>query len=145
MKTPLPPVKSAAAFVCGRFFLALSIFLCFSNVLLASNNKNPSERKPAEKTNALNKAASPSVGPPTVSYSGSPTFTAGAAITPFSPLGIGVAAPGYSTFTTTLGSGFNIPAGVAVDAQGNVYIGDQNNNVVKKIPADTHSPVFVAI
>ncbi len=33
-----------------------------------------------------------------------------------------------------LGSGFNYPEGVAVDAAGNVYVADTYNNAVKKIP-----------
>ena len=69
------------------------------------------------------------------------TYAAGTAITPLTPTGGGAAAPAYSTSTTTLGSGFNIPAGVAVDTSaGNIYIGDQNNNVVKEDPrGDRHT------
>jgi hypothetical protein len=36
---------------------------------------------------------------------------------------------------TTLGGGFNFPAGVAVDASGNVYVADSYNNAVKEMPA----------
>ena len=35
----------------------------------------------------------------------------------------------------TLGSGFNYPSGVAVDASGNVYVADTQNNAVKEILA----------
>jgi len=80
----------------------------------------------------------------TMNYASPQTFIAGIAITPLSPTGGHAAAPGYSTSTTTLGSGFNIPAGVAVDAQGNVFIGDQNNNVVKEIPGGTGTPITIA-
>jgi sugar lactone lactonase YvrE len=41
-----------------------------------------------------------------------------------------------------LGSGFNSPSGVAVDAQGNVFVADQNNNAVKEILA---SGAFVTV
>ena len=37
--------------------------------------------------------------------------------------------------TTTLGSGFNNPRGVAVDSAGNVYVADTGNNAVKRIAA----------
>ncbi len=80
----------------------------------------------------------------TMSYAGPKTYVAGTAITPLSPTGGGAAAPAYSTSTTTLGSGFNIPAGVAVDSKGNIFIGDQNNNVVKEIPGGTGTPITIA-
>ena len=35
----------------------------------------------------------------------------------------------------TLGSGFYYPYGVAVDGSGNVFVGEQNLNVVKEIVA----------
>ena len=80
----------------------------------------------------------------TMSYASPKTYVAGTAIAPLSPTGSGTAAPGYSVNTMTLGSGFNIPAGVAVDAQGNVFIGDQNNNAVKEIPGGTGTPITIA-
>ena len=39
--------------------------------------------------------------------------------------------------TTAIGYGFSAPEGVAVDAAGNVYVADANNNVVKKIAVNT--------
>ena len=54
-------------------------------------------------------------------------------------------APSYSSSTTTLGSGFNIPAGVAVDSKGNIFIGDQNNNAVKEILfVGSNAPIIIA-
>ncbi|MGA3137124.1 MAG: hypothetical protein ABSC88_14140, partial [Terracidiphilus sp.] len=41
----------------------------------------------------------------------------------------------FSGAQTTLGSGFNLPAGVAVDSSGNVYVADTNDNAVKEILA----------
>ena len=40
-----------------------------------------------------------------------------------------------SNIQSTLGGGFNGPTGVAVDANGNVYVADAVNNLVKEIPA----------
>jgi DNA-binding beta-propeller fold protein YncE len=48
--------------------------------------------------------------------------------------GAAVAFPG-NTATTTLGSGFSGPYGVAVDGAGNVYVADSHNNAVKEIVA----------
>jgi len=45
--------------------------------------------------------------------------------------------------TTTLGSGFSTPTGVAVDAGGNVFVADRNNNVVKEIPSGGGSVVTI--
>jgi hypothetical protein len=70
-----------------------------------------------------------------MSYAGPQVYTAGTAISPLTPTGGGAAEPGYSTSTTILGSGFNIPAGIALDSKGNIFIGDQNNNAVKEIRA----------
>ena len=36
---------------------------------------------------------------------------------------------------STLGGGFNIPEGLAVDGSGNVYVADRSNNAVKEMPA----------
>jgi len=80
----------------------------------------------------------------TMSYASPQTYVVSNTITPLSPTGTAAAPPNYSTSTTTLGSGFNIPAGIAVDAAGNVYIGDQNNNAVKKIPGGTGTPITIA-
>jgi len=71
--------------------------------------------------------------PPTISYSSPQTYTQNIAITPLSPTSSGVALPGYSNSPATLGTGFNHPTGVAVDAAGNVYVADYNNKLVKKI------------
>jgi sugar lactone lactonase YvrE/ribosomal protein S11 len=43
-------------------------------------------------------------------------------------------APGVQS---TVGSGFNVPQGVAVDGSGNVFVGDTGNSAVKEISANT--------
>ena len=43
------------------------------------------------------------------------------------------ASPDQSETIITLGSGFNYPIGVAVDASGNVFVADTGNDTVKEI------------
>ncbi len=51
-----------------------------------------------------------------------------------------ILAPGYTT-VETLGSGFDRPYGVAVDASGNVFVADEFNNAVKEILAPGYTTV----
>jgi hypothetical protein len=44
-----------------------------------------------------------------------------------------------------LGGGFSVPAGVAVDGSGNVYLADRNNNAVKEIPVGCNSSACVSV
>jgi len=82
--------------------------------------------------------------PPTpFGYQSPQTYVTEEAIVPLTPTGSGVAAPHYSNSPIVQGSGFNIPAGIAVDATGNIYVADQNNNAVKKIPAGNGTPVSI--
>jgi len=64
---------------------------------------------------------------PFMSYASPKTYVAGTAITSLSPTGRLVAAPGYSSRTTKLGSGFNSPEGVGVDARGDLFMADDRN------------------
>jgi len=78
---------------------------------------------------------------PVISYSGPQSYTAGIAITPLAPTSSGVAVAGYRGVSVNIGSGFSGPQGVAVDAAGNVYVADTQNNLVKKIPVGGGAPV----
>ena len=53
----------------------------------------------------------------------------------FAPIAQAQTAAVFSGVTDTLGSGFSLPLGVAVDGSGNVYVADSNNNAVKEIEA----------
>jgi len=80
---------------------------------------------------------------PTVSYGTPQVYTAGAAITPLPPTSTGVAPAAYSTNLLNLGSGFRSPISLAVDGAGNVYVADNGNNAIKKIPAGGGAPVII--
>ena len=45
--------------------------------------------------------------------------------------------------STVASSGCNLPTGVAVDAAGDVFVADYNNNAVKEIPAGSNIPVTI--
>ena len=82
---------------------------------------------------------------PTLSYPPGPkTYTTGAAIFPLTPASTGVSPPGYSGTKITVGTGYNDDQAVTTDAAGNIYVTDQYNNAVKKIPAGGGSQVTVA-
>jgi gliding motility-associated-like protein len=80
---------------------------------------------------------------PVISYSSPQTYILGTAISPLSPVSSGVAIPGYNSIPVAIGTGFNQPGGVAVDAAGNVYVAEYGSNAVKKIPAGGGSPVAI--
>jgi hypothetical protein len=71
---------------------------------------------------------------PIISYPAPPVYLKGTAITNLQPYNTGspVAAPGYNSTTSTIGSGFVSPVGVAADAAGNIYIGDSNLHSIQK-------------
>ncbi len=78
--------------------------------------------------------------PPVISYPSPKVYKVGTAITALAPTSSGVAAPGYSNNPVILSSGFSFPIGVAVDGPGNVYIADNGNNAVKKMPYGVGNP-----
>jgi len=80
---------------------------------------------------------------PTLSYKSPQTYNVGTAITALAPTSTGVAALNYNLATSTIGSGFAGPMGVAVDTRGNVYMTDPTTNLVKEIPAGNGTPVVI--
>src|ERR1700733_5844482 len=115
------------------YIVLLAVLLGFSGSLSASTGlvykaKNKPVGKAAfhnvktggfpKKTPAITPLKKPGImGLPAVSYVGPQIYVAGAAITPLLPTGGGAAAPGYGSGTTTVGSGFNEPTGIAVDSK----------------------------
>jgi gliding motility-associated-like protein len=81
---------------------------------------------------------------PTISYTSPQNYPKAQPIAPLGPASSGVGVPGYSSSPVSIGSGFNIPSGVAVDAAGNVYVADAGNNAVKKIPVGGGAPIILA-
>jgi|GEM_PF-212742 len=71
--------------------------------------------------------------PPVIGYSTPHSYTKNVVITPLTPIASSVSVAGYSSTTTSIGSGLSLPVGVAEDVAGNVYIADSGNGLVKKI------------
>lgn len=71
---------------------------------------------------------------PKISYSGvQATYSLNKTIEPLIITNTGEAPVKIQTLIKTLGNGFNMPTGVAVDNVGNIYISDYGNNAIKKM------------
>jgi len=79
---------------------------------------------------------------PSLSYHTPDAYPVNVAMSPLVPTSSGVG-PGGSNTTVTLASGLNNLTGVAVDNHGNVYVAENGNNDVKKIPIDGGSPIIL--
>lgn len=78
-----------------------------------------------------------------ISYTTPHSYTKGTAITALAPTVNGYVAPPSYGAISPLGSGFSVPINAAVDKAGNIYVTDNNNNAVKKIPTGGGTPVTV--
>ena len=79
---------------------------------------------------------------PIISYNSPQVYKVGTQITPLAPTSSGVAPSGYSGTPNIVGSGFSAPAGLA-PSSGGIYIADQSNNEIKKIPIGGGTPATV--
>jgi len=78
-----------------------------------------------------------------ITYNTPVVYTAGTAISPLAPTGVGVAANAYGSTPVAIGSGFDNPLGVAVDGGDNVYVADNINNAIKVIPINNGTPYAI--
>jgi len=78
---------------------------------------------------------------PNISYATPQVYTVQVPIAPLSPTNTGGAVPNRAA--VTLGSGFNVLRGPAVDAAGNVYFADNGNSQVKEIQATTNAVLIL--
>jgi len=83
-----------------------------------------------------NPATVTTAAPPAISYASPQTYSTGTAITSLTPTNSGGAVPAtiYGQ-VSSVGSGFDSPYGVAVDAAGNLYVAGFNYTSIKKIAA----------
>jgi gliding motility-associated-like protein len=81
---------------------------------------------------------------PVISYSSPQTYPIATAIIPLVPTSTGVAPPGYSTNTVNYGSGINTPVSISVDPAGNLYVYDDIDSRIKKMPAGGGAIVTIA-
>jgi gliding motility-associated-like protein len=78
---------------------------------------------------------------PVISYGSPQVYLTHTAISPLSPSNSGGAAA--SEKTITLASGLVNPLGAAIDLSGNVYVAENGNNDVKKIPPGGGTPIII--
>jgi len=81
---------------------------------------------------------------PAFSYSTPQIYTAGTAITPLLPASTGgaIIAPAFNATPTTLSTGVSDATGLAIDKNGNIYIGESSGKVSMLAPGASLATVF---
>jgi len=81
---------------------------------------------------------------PVISYSTPQVFTAGTAITPLLPASTGgaIVAPAFNTTPTPLSIGISDATGLAIDQNGNIYIGESSGQVSVLASGTSTAAVF---
>ncbi|WP_166727717.1 putative Ig domain-containing protein [Mucilaginibacter gilvus] len=101
--------------------------------------------------------APPAVSPPVFTYNTPNTYTVGVQVTPLVPRQFGGAVPasGYARVSTFAGGApvgtldgqgtsalFKFPQGISLGNDGNLYVGDTENNRIRKITPDANVTTF---
>src|ERR1700722_7959186 len=147
MKKTLPSTQSrftgVTLLIKLLFFVFAALFVCsdlFANTKLFYNPEYKPKNNPVFETDALMVKSPAALSGPTISYVSPQTWLIGTTVT-LTPTSSGVAAPGYSSSFHLVGTGFHAPAGVAVDAAGNVYVADEGDVAAKKVLGSKGSTV----
>ena len=130
----------ALAFLSNQCFIMLVSILLITGTAVNATGRKIAHKNKTAFSHPVKKLV---ITTPTSYYGGPQTYTAGAPITPLTPSSSGVAVSAYSGSPVIVGSGFSYPYGVAVDAAGNVYVADNQNNAIKKVPAGGGATVTV--
>lgn len=136
--------------IAARNCLFLSLIICFSTL---AKNTNPISKSIALKIVKANLKSDQAAanGAPNITYTSPQQLTVGVKMALLTPNNTGgdIPATAYAMVSKLSGSGrsgaingdantssFNSPQGLAADAQGNIYVADFNNNIIRKVSPD---------